>query len=49
MRADRLPVSRVYTAMFDGEQQTWERLVLPFFDLDGEVSKLLVAAYRVDA
>lgn len=49
VRADRLPVSRVYTAIFDGEQQTWERLVLPFFDLDGEVSKLLVAAYRVDA
>lgn len=49
VRAERLPVSRVYSALFDGQQQTWERLVLPFFDLDGEVSKLLVAAYRVDA
>lgn len=45
---DRLPVSRVYTASFDGEEQTWERLVLPFFAPGGEVAKLLVAAYRLE-
>ena len=46
---ERLPVSRTYTASFDGEEQTWERLVLPFFAPDGEVVKLLVAAYRLEA
>src|SRR5690625_1888002 len=45
---ERLPVSRTYTAAFDGEEQTWERLVLPFFAPDGEVVKLLVAAYRLE-
>lgn len=45
---ERIPTSRVYTAEFDGERQTWERLVLPFYDPDGDVVKLLVAAYRLD-
>lgn len=49
VRQDRLPVSRTYTATFDDEEQTWERLVLPFFAPDGEVAKLLVAAYRLEA
>lgn len=44
---ERIPVARVYTADFDGETQTWERLVLPLFDGDGEVEKLLVSAYRL--
>lgn len=48
VRRDRLPVSRVYTAAFDGREQTWERLVLPFFGAGGEVAKLLVAAYRLE-
>lgn len=42
---ERIPVARVYTADFDGEVQTWERLVLPLFDDRGEVEKLLVAAF----
>lgn len=42
---ERIPVARVYTADFNGEVQTWERLVLPLFDARGEVEKLLVAAY----
>jgi len=46
---ERLPAARVYTADFDGEQQTWERLVLPLFDTHGEVEKLLVSAYRLMA
>lgn len=45
---DRIPTSRVYTAEFPEGRQTWERLVLPFFDPEGEVVKLLVAAYRLD-
>lgn len=48
VRRDRIPTSRVYTADFDDGRQTWERLVLPFFDPDGNVVKLLVAAYRLD-
>lgn len=44
---ERRPVARIYTADFDGETQTWERLVLPLRS-DGEtVDKLLVAAYRM--
>lgn len=42
------PAARQYTADFNGVQQTWERLSLPFFDADGEVEKILVAAYRLD-
>lgn len=45
---EHIPTSRVYTAAFDGERQTWERLVLPFFTPEGEVAKLLVAAYRLE-
>ncbi len=45
--ADRMPASRVYTADFDGEEQTWERLVLPFDGAGGGVEKLMVAAYRL--
>jgi len=48
VREERLPVSRTYTAAFGDEEQTWERLVLPFFAPDGEVEKLLVAAYRLE-
>lgn len=44
---DHLPQARVYTADFDGETQTWERLVLPLFDRDGAVEKLLVCAFRL--
>lgn len=44
---ERLPTTRVYTADFDGEMQTWERLVLPLFDGEGEVEKLLVCAYQL--
>lgn len=44
---ENIPVSRVYTADFDGLTQTWERLVLPLFNLGGEVDKLLVAAYEL--
>ncbi|MBE1236994.1 PAS domain-containing protein [Phaeovibrio sulfidiphilus] len=47
VRQEQTPVSRTYTALFDGEEQTWERLVLPFLSHGGEVEKLLVAAYRV--
>lgn len=47
VRDDRIPTSRVYTADFTEGRQTWERLVLPFFDPDGDVTKLLVAAYRL--
>lgn len=48
MRAQRLPTSRQYTAEFDGWVQTWERLVLPFFDAEGQVEKVLVAAFPLD-
>lgn len=44
---ENLPVTRVYTADFEGETQTWERLVLPLFDRAGTVEKLLVSAYRL--
>lgn len=44
---EHLPKARVYTADFDGETQTWERLVLPLFDRDGGVEKLLVCAFRL--
>ncbi|GAA0568571.1 PAS domain-containing protein [Caenispirillum bisanense] len=49
VRSERIPTSRVYTADFADGRQTWERLVLPFFDPDGAVVKLLVAAYRLPA
>lgn len=48
MRVKRLPTSRQYTAEFDGQVQTWERIVLPFFDGLGNVEKVLVAAYQLD-
>lgn len=44
---ENLPTARVYTADFEGETQTWERLVLPLFDRSGTVEKLLVSAYRL--
>jgi len=44
---EHIPVSRVYTADFDGLTQTWERLVLPLFNMRGEVDKLLVAAFEL--
>lgn len=45
VRADRQPMSRTYTAAFDGEMATWERLVLPLSSDGAAVDKLLVAAY----
>lgn len=45
--ATGLPSSRIYMADFEDGPQTWERLVLPFFTGEGEVEKLLVAAYRL--
>lgn len=47
VRQEQSPVSRVYTGLFDGEEQTWERLVLPFLSHQGEVEKMMVAAYRI--
>ncbi|CCG07828.1 PAS domain-containing protein [Pararhodospirillum photometricum] len=47
VRLEQMPVARVYTGVFDGEEQTWERLVLPFLSHDGDVEKMMVAAYRV--
>lgn len=44
---ERRPMARHYTADFGGSVQTWERLLLPFFDADGAVEKALVAVYRV--
>ena len=47
VRDQAAPVARRYTADFEGQVQTWERLVLPLSG-DGEtVEKLLVAAYRL--
>jgi hypothetical protein len=48
IRSERMPSARQYTAEFGHGLQTWERLSLPFFDPDGEVEKILVAAYRVE-
>ena len=48
VRADRQPVTRTYTASFEGQTATWERLVLPLSSDGAEVDKLLVAAYRLD-
>ena len=42
---ERMPAARVYTADFEGDTQTWERLVLPLFDSRGTVEKLLVSAF----
>jgi hypothetical protein len=41
-------VARVYTADFGGDVQTWERLVLPLFDGEGEVEKLMVCAFMLN-
>jgi hypothetical protein len=48
VRTQLKPASRTYTANFDGSVQTWERLLLPFFDTEGEVEKIIVAVYRLD-
>lgn len=48
VRAEAVPISRVYTADFNGRTMTWERLVLPLADEAGAVSKILVAAYPLD-
>lgn len=45
---ERIPVARVYTADFGGDVQTWERLVLPLFDGEGEVEKLMVCAFLLN-
>ena len=44
----RKPAARCYSAKFDGSVQTWERLLLPFFDNDGAVEKIIVAVYRLN-
>jgi len=48
VRLDRQPVTRTYTADFEGGPATWERLVLPLSSDGGEVDKLLVAAYPLE-
>ncbi|WP_022728222.1 PAS domain-containing protein [Fodinicurvata sediminis] len=48
VQQERLPTSRIYTALFYGEEQSWERLVLPFFTPKGRVEKMLVGAYRLN-
>ncbi|WP_142850894.1 PAS domain-containing protein [Telmatospirillum sp. J64-1] len=48
LRASRFPAARVYTALFNGREETWERLALPFFDSQGEVVAVMVAAYRLE-
>ncbi|MBX9635331.1 MAG: PAS domain-containing protein [Magnetospirillum sp.] len=48
VRTHRVAVGRRYSADFDGVPQTWERLLLPFFDGDNAVEKILVAVYRLD-
>jgi hypothetical protein len=48
VRLDRQPVTRTYTADFEGGTATWERLVLPLSSDGAEIDKLLVAAYRLD-
>lgn len=48
VRRDSTTLVRRYTADFDGQTQTWERLLLPFFDGDGAVEKIIVAVYRLE-
>jgi hypothetical protein len=48
VRIDRQPVTRTYTADFNGATATWERLVLPLSSDGAGIDKLLVAAYRLD-
>jgi hypothetical protein len=48
VRGGRRPSARIYTADFEGRLETWERLVLPLSDDGASVSKLLVAAYRLE-
>lgn len=48
IRRGRAPVARRYTADFDGQTQTWERLLLPFFDGESAVEKIIVAVYRLE-
>ena len=43
-----LAISRTYTAQFEDEMQTWERLVLPLSEDGGTTARLLVAAYRLE-
>jgi hypothetical protein len=45
--ASGIPVSRMYTADFEGRPATWERLVLPLASNGATVDKLLVAAYEI--
>jgi len=47
VRCDRVPVVRRYTANFNGQAATWERLVLPLTSTGETVDKLLVAAYQL--
>ena len=48
VRLDRQPVTRTYTADFEGGTATWERLVLPLSSDGAEIDKLLVAAYPLE-
>lgn len=48
VRREKIPVTRIYTADFDGVIRSWERLALPLSS-DGQIiDKLLVAAYELD-
>lgn len=47
VRSQSKPAARTYNADFDGDNQTWERLLLPFFNPEGAVEKILVAVYRL--
>lgn len=42
----RRPASRVYTAMFEEGEQTWNRLLLPLAGQDGTISTILLGAYQ---
>jgi hypothetical protein len=41
------PQWRVYSAWFDEEHQTWERLILPLGNQTGRVGLILVGVYRL--
>ena len=44
-----LPVARVVTDRFNaGDPETWEALLLPLFDDDASVAKVLAAMYPLD-
>jgi hypothetical protein len=48
VRRSLTSLARRYTADFNGQTQTWERLLLPFLDGDNAVEKIIVAVYRLE-